>query len=407
MSANDHPYNPLETNPSHATPTFPGCLRRVRITLMTPITQFFGDNCGLILVIVSQVLQAYINVVVKDLSTMDPPIPILEVILIRMGIAWIWIFYASDAFNSVESPFLGPKGVRLLLFLKGLGSFLAIFGLYCSLQWIPVFDATVLTFLTPLMAAVAGSIFLQEQFGKSQSIAVALGLLGLIFIARPAMVFGGDMSETVDVLGLGIELDERVPQAEGSVPDHRLLAVGMSLVGVLGSTIAAICLRLIGKRISPLHSLLATSSQSVIAAAIGMVATQTPFVIPSSWDLVFLLYNIGVLGRAAQLMLIKGFVKGKERAKMAVYTQIVWACAFEKLKFHTSPPLMSIVGMAVIIGAADYVIPSHIEEQTSPEEEGQKEPVRMVERSDDVVLEEGLFSGEKIRKGGDGGHENQ
>ncbi|KAL0568715.1 hypothetical protein V5O48_013268 [Marasmius crinis-equi] len=402
MSSCDHPNNFLELNNSHAAPTTPSRLQRIK----SPITHFFSDNCDLILVVASQAYLASANFLVKGLNSMDPPIPILEVILIRMVSTPVFSSSKHDPiqrlYHSAESPFLGPKGVRLLLILKGLGSFLGIFGFYSSLQWISLSDATGLAFLAPLTATFARSVILKEKFVKNQAIGVVLSLFGVILIARPIALFGY-IPEVVDE-ALRTELDEPASPIKETTPDQRLLAVGrvnvpsrcirldyICLNRSLRNSLV-VCLRVIDKRASALHSILASFSQSIIAATIGMIVTQTPFVIPSSFRLALTLLEIGVAGLTAQLLLNMGILKGKERAKMAIYTQIVWASVAEKIELHTSPPLLSIVGIAIITGCAVFV--TRTKEQTSPEEKGRKEPMGMVERPDDVVMEEGLLGKE-------------
>jgi drug/metabolite transporter (DMT)-like permease len=89
----------------------------------------------------------------------------------------------------VPNPIIGPRGVRKLLVIRGvtgcvnlhtLPSFLVIIsssrffglcGLYLSLQYLSVADATVLTFLTPLSTAVAGCLLLKEGYSVTQAVA--------------------------------------------------------------------------------------------------------------------------------------------------------------------------------------------------------------------------------------------
>ncbi|EEB91952.1 hypothetical protein MPER_09611 [Moniliophthora perniciosa FA553] len=51
-------------------------------------------NHGLILVIGSQLFLALVNVAVKKLNTIDPPVPVFELILIRQGVTYAFsMFY--------------------------------------------------------------------------------------------------------------------------------------------------------------------------------------------------------------------------------------------------------------------------------------------------------------------------
>ena len=88
---------------------------------------------------------------------------------------------------NVPDPILGPKGVRLLLLFRGfIGSvfsgrsivqfwltfplrFFGLFGVYFSLQYLSLSDATVLTFLVPMCTAMAGALFLGEKISYREA----------------------------------------------------------------------------------------------------------------------------------------------------------------------------------------------------------------------------------------------
>lgn len=201
------------------------------------------NNTGLLLVASSQAFFSLMNVAVKKLNGIDPPVPTLEVRTLPrfpMGhflrirkyssslCAWyvlncVWCFgepngnaghnicvlndiyvCGSTLVDLIESsciecrlwtgipdPFLGPKGVRLLLAFRGfIGSvvyaciyiasvfadlynlsFFGLFGVYYSLEYLSLSDATVLTFLAPMCTTVTGSFFLGEKFTRREALA--------------------------------------------------------------------------------------------------------------------------------------------------------------------------------------------------------------------------------------------
>jgi drug/metabolite transporter (DMT)-like permease len=49
--------------------------------------------------------------------------------------------------------------------------FFGIFGIYYSLQFLSLSDATVLTFLIPMCTAMAGALFLGENFSRREAFA--------------------------------------------------------------------------------------------------------------------------------------------------------------------------------------------------------------------------------------------
>jgi drug/metabolite transporter (DMT)-like permease len=58
-----------------------------------------------------------------------------------------------------------------------------------SLMYLPLADATVITFLAPVIACWACSLILKEPFTKMEQIAAMISLFGVVLIARPASLF--------------------------------------------------------------------------------------------------------------------------------------------------------------------------------------------------------------------------
>jgi drug/metabolite transporter (DMT)-like permease len=118
--------------------------------------------------------------------------------------ALVWTDLDPDCINriwaEVPDPVLGPKGVRLLLVFRGFsgyvsrtvssyrrvanldGSFFGLFGVYYSLQYLSLSDATVLTFLVPICTAVSGALFLGETFSVKQALAAGTSFVTLLSI---------------------------------------------------------------------------------------------------------------------------------------------------------------------------------------------------------------------------------
>ncbi|KAF9005109.1 hypothetical protein BDQ17DRAFT_1240680 [Cyathus striatus] len=333
-------------------------------------------NTGLLLIVASQAFLSLMNVAVKVLNGIDPPVSPFELVVVRMGITYICcISYMLLA--GVPDPWLGPKGVRLLLVFRGFTGFFGLFGVYYSLQYLSLSDATVLTFLAPLCTAYAGALFLKETFTKRQLFAGVFSLIGVVLIARPDFLFGSK-SHAGDGERLG---GKEVTSAQ------RLAAVGVALLGVLGATGAYTSLRAIGKRAHPLHSMMYFSMYCVIIASIGLVSTGTPFVIPTRIEWVALLFMIGIFGFSAQTLLTMGLQRETAgRGSMAIYTQIVFASILERIFFHTVPSALSVLGTCMIIASALYVVLT----KESAAEEKKTNAVSLREMND-VALEEGLL----------------
>ncbi|KAI4756226.1 hypothetical protein E4T52_11701 [Aureobasidium sp. EXF-3400] len=152
------------------------------------------------------------------------------------------------------------REVRWLLVARGLGGFWGVFGMYYSLIYLPLADATVITFLAPSLTCWVCSFLLKEPFTKIDRIGSLVSLVGVVFIARPTSLFFSSAeappaSGNTEVVGSNSTVV--IPDAsnyDNVTPAERLAAVGIALVGVGGSVIAYTTIRWIGKRAHPLIS---------------------------------------------------------------------------------------------------------------------------------------------------------
>ncbi|KAF5375941.1 hypothetical protein D9615_008272 [Tricholomella constricta] len=358
------------------------------------------NNVGLLLVMSAQAFFSLMNVAVKKLNSIDPPVSTFELIAVRMGITYLCSMIYMLC-TKVPDPWFGPKGVRLLLVFRGFSGFFGLFGIYYSLQYLSLSDATVLTFLAPLCTGISGAIFLKENYTKNQAFASICSLFGVVLIARPVFLFGNG--------------DSTIPQlaptdSEKGTPEERLVAVGFALMGVLGSTGAYTSITAIGKRAHPLHAMTSFSVQSVIAASVAMFIKKTPFSIPTQVEWLSLLVMIGIFGFVAQILLTMGLQReAAGRASIAVYTQVnrailipsaffslvrylspsaqvIFAGILERIFFNPTPSILSVIGTVIILSAALYVV------VTKDQRKKNNSSIRL-SGAPDGALEEGLLDG--------------
>lgn len=369
---------------------------------------FWARNRGLLLVSLSQLFGALMNVLTRSLelegSGMDP----FQILFARMGITMLCcIFYMWWA--SVPYFPFGQKGVRKLLVARGLSGFFGIFGMYYSLQYLPIADATVITFLAPGVAAAGCWILLGEPFTRKEMFATLASLMGVVLIARPTSFF--DMGDAVVV----VSQQEGAPaNATGNhdlnlpnpTPGERLGAIGVALVGVLGAAGAYTTIRWIGKRAHPLISVNYFATWcTIVSFTVLTVSTFIPssgrsFKLPNGLRQWAMLFGLGTCGFIMQFMLTAGLSHEKSnRANNMVYTQMLFALLFDRWFFGTVPTGWSLIGSALILGSAVYVA---VQKAGAKQEEQQVRPVRDEEVGmlDDDGERRG--SGESIRESEDG-----
>ncbi|KAL6715028.1 hypothetical protein ACLMJK_007289 [Lecanora helva] len=325
------------------------------------------NNKGLALVILAQFFGTLMNVVIRILEvdgSHGPKLHPFQILFARMTgtviLSGIYMFLA----NVEHAPF-GSRKVRGLLVARGIGGFFGVFGMYYSLQYLPMSDATVITFLAPIVACWACSFLINEPFTRSEQVAGVISFLGVILIARPSSFFPSHSSSSLAGSGTA----DGLPSTNSTQSAHdmhgsakvtsaqRLSAVGVSLIGVLGAACAYTTIRWIGKRAHPLISVTYFAAWSDIVSIIALLALPNiGFQLPAGllqWT--YLLF-LGICGFVMQFLLTAGLQYEKSsRATNMVYTQMLFALAFDKLVWDTTPGVMSILGSGLILGSALYV----------------------------------------------------
>ncbi|RAK73908.1 DMT family transporter [Aspergillus fijiensis CBS 313.89] len=324
-----------------------------------------------------------------------------QILFARMSITVI-ASYLYMWYTKVPQP-LGTKPILLLLFLRASGGFFGVYGLYYSVQYLPLSEATVVTFLVPILTGYACSLFIpRETFTRKQLMAGLVSLIGVILIARP-FAFMRSGEETDDG-----ESDDK-PGATDSY--HHVLAIAVALLGVLGATCAYTTIRMIGRRCHPLVSVTWFSSYTTIVASLAMLLVPSiPFALPVTLFEWTLLLGLGVCGFLLQFLLTAGLsyvpperapkdlatgwesnsygtqatgrvedeeqLQGQQqqqqqqqaetkppaaktssgsRATFMIYTQMLFALFYDRMVWGSTLSPVSWVGSGLILGCAIYV----------------------------------------------------
>ena len=188
---------------------------------------------------------------------------------------------------------LGTKPILHLLLLRAVSGFMGVYGLYYSVQYLPLSEATVITFLAPIITCYACSFFIPgETFSRRQQLAAIISLLGVILIARP---FSASNSQQTSPSN-----DPSNPNRDESRPDdadayHHILATIVASIGVLGAAGAYTSIRVIGKRAHPLVSVTYFSSvTTIISLGAMLVLPSVEFRIPTTKTEWLFMVGLGV-----------------------------------------------------------------------------------------------------------------
>lgn len=391
------------------------------------VGELWFANYGAFLVLVSQLFGCTMNIATRLLETPGqhgPPMHPFQILFARQSITVLITTCYALWTKSVPHFPLGPPGrVRLLLVARGLFGFFGVFGIYFSLLYLPISEATVLTFLGPIGCCYAFSLLIPgETFSRQQQIAGFVSLSGVIFIARPFSLFDGGhggTSENVDTGNSTMMVTRQEPLPPPTSAQH-LQAIGVAMIGVVGGIGALTAIRSIGTRA---HALLSVNYFSACCTFISLAALvivpSVKFRMPGNameWGLLLLL---GTAGFIMQLLLTKGMAYGTAsqaervteldsqddvemqsrepqasastaasasatdakhsktetqtlikgsgvKATSMLYTQMLFALISDKVIFGVTPDLWSWVGSGLILSGAIWVAADSGKSSTAP-----------------------------------------
>lgn len=235
-----------------------------------------------------------------------------------------------------------------------------------SLLYLPLADATVLTFITPSLVCWVCAKLLKEPFTRLEQLGALISFVGVTLIARPTTFFhhSDPISHARPTTPDG-SADRSIPTPEKvGVADlntvsnsQRMGAIFVALTGVLGSAMAFVAMRWIGKRAHPLLSVNYFCAIVTVVSALAMtVLPNVKFLLPGDAKEWTYLIFLGCCGFAMQFLLSAGLQHEKSsRATLMTYTQMLFALIFDKLVFGNNPALTSVFGSLLIVSSAMYI----------------------------------------------------
>lgn len=327
---------------------------------------FWARNRGVVLVASAQLFGALMNLFARLLELDGEGMHPFQILFARMSLTTLFsVLYAYKT----QVPFfpLGPKGVRRLLLVRGFTGFFGIYGMWYSMMYLPLAEATVITFLGPSVAGYICHVWLHEPFTRKEQLASYVALAGVVFIAKPTALFhSGDTAPTtaVEVMANSTTAAHHPPTTDEATPAQRLSAIGWALLGVLGGACAISSLRCIGKRAHPLISVnyfsvwcvILSSTVLTFAPILNIGQPELHFALPASLKQWAFLILLGSCGFIMQVLFTAGVAAEKSnRATAMVYTHMLFAAGFDRWVFGHEMGFVSVLGCGLIIGSALWV----------------------------------------------------
>lgn len=334
--------------------------------MLEKLSATVNAHSGVCLLLLLQLLNSVMILTCKlletDAASVSPFNPV-QILFARMFITYVCcLVYMYTTGRVADAPF-GPPLQRVLLVLRGCFGFFGVFGLYYLLQYLSVSDAVSITFLVPMVTAFFAWLALGERYSLLEATCALLSLVGILLIAKPDFLFGeqdlkrsylGDLAQGQHLLADLLERDA----AESSLSRLRVLATVVGLVGVCGALSVYVLLRKIG---TAAHPLISVSYFALTTCLVCLFATLVVpgllFQFPNTRRQWLLFALIGFSGFFMQFCLAAGLQREKAgKSSLLIYTNMVFALAWDFIFWGHVPGLLSILGTALIIANAYIVI---------------------------------------------------
>jgi drug/metabolite transporter (DMT)-like permease len=199
--------------------------------------------------------------------------------------------------------------------IGGTGMFLTL----GVVRLLPLAEATILGFTTPIFAVILSALFLKEKVGPWRWTAVIMGLIGVVVIAGP---------DTTSLPPFGV-------------------AVGIGAAFMVA--LVTIQVRDLGRTEEPITVVFYFSAFSAPVLALGLIGQDLGHD-AIGWAM---LAGIGISGLFAQIAMTASLRFGSVSSVIVVdYIQLAWATFWGWLIFNHLPPATTWLGAPIIIGAS-------------------------------------------------------
>lgn len=264
---------------------------------------------GVIFILLSSLTYAVVNFCVKYLHH----IPTHEIVFFRSVISLIlclvWI-------KKLGIPVLGHNKKWLLI--RGFAGMTALFLFFLTIKEMPLASATTIQYISPIFTVLLATQLMNEKVRPMQWILFVVAFAGVI------MIKGFD--ERISYLFLGI--------------------------GIVSALISGIAYNAIMKCRATDHPLVVVLYFPMIATPVmGTACVTVEWVMPEGIEWVLLL-ALGVFTQIAQLYMTKALhADHSSRIMPFKYFGVIYALLIGFFAFGESLPILSLIGIAVVIGA--------------------------------------------------------
>ena len=192
---------------------------------------------------------------------------------------------------------------------------------FTGLAFVPIADATALSFTGIVFASLCAVIFLGEVIRLRRSIAIAVSFLGALIMLRPGF-------QEIDIYVWMVLISSAC------------WGLAMIVVKSLSTTESPLCI---------------VSWNAVLMTALTFLPALWVWSTPT-WEQLFFLFLIGCLGSAGHLAMTRALQLADATLVLPLdFLRLIWAGAIGYFAFAEFPDTWSLIGGAIIVGSAAYI----------------------------------------------------
>jgi drug/metabolite transporter (DMT)-like permease len=280
---------------------------------------------GIVLKVLAALCATLMLACVKGL---DGAVPTGEVVFFRSFVALvpmvIWLGMQGNIVAQVHTRNIkGHLG-------RGLSGTGGMYFNYMALAFIPLADATALSYAAPLFTVILAAILLREVVRPYRWAAIVVGFAGVVIMLSPH-------------LNLGQRLDTSQALASAS-----MIGVGCALFAALCSALSTVQIRYLNGKEQPGAIVFWFS---VLTTLVGLSTVTFGWVMPTpqQW---LLLTGVGAFGGTSQILMTLS-LRHAHASLLAPfeYTTLVWSAVIGYVLLSQVPGPWTLAGAAVVAGA--------------------------------------------------------
>jgi drug/metabolite transporter (DMT)-like permease len=284
---------------------------------------------GIVLKILAALCSTLMLACVKGL---DGQVPTGEVVFFRSLVALlpllIWLGLQGNILALTRTRnVVGHLG-------RGLSGTGGMYFNYLALAFIPLADATALSYAAPLFTVILAAVMLRETVNGYRWAAIAVGFSGVLIMLSPHLSLGQRLGE----------------QAQLSAS---LVGVACALIASLCSATSTVQIRYLNGKEQPGAIVFWFSLLTTLA---GLVTVVFGWVLPTFQQFI-LLIGVGAFGGTAQILMTLS-LRHAHASLLAPfeYTTLVWSALIGYVLLSQVPGRWTLVGAAVVAAAGLFTL---------------------------------------------------